>query len=107
MKDETLPLVKDALEATTAAIASKASTATYVGAVGSIVAFMASAQFVAIAGLAIGVLGFIVNWYYRRKEYRLREAAERREREVHEARMKRYMAGFDPLPEAGAMGEET
>jgi hypothetical protein len=37
MKEETIPLVKDAIEATTAAVAGKASTATYVGAVGSIV----------------------------------------------------------------------
>lgn len=94
-------MVREALEATAAALASKAATTvTYTFSIGSVIAYMASAQFVGFIGLLVALGSFFVNSYYKRKEDRRREAADQREREEHEARMKRYLAGFDPLPAA-------
>jgi hypothetical protein len=58
-------------EATMAAAGSKA---TYTGAGTSIMGWMLSSEFGILVGVVLGVGGFVVNWYYRAKEDRRREA---------------------------------
>lgn len=38
-------------------------------------------------GILVGISGFSVSWYYRRKEFQLKLAQEARDREAHELRM--------------------
>lgn len=66
--------VRDAIDATVASVASKA---TGTGSAVTVVGWLTSSNFGMWAGIAIGVGGLIVNWYYRRK-------ADRREAEAHE-----------------------
>lgn len=65
-------------ETTMAAVGSKA---TYCGATGSVVAWMLSSEFGMLAGVTIGLVGLLINWYYRAK-------ADAREQLEHERRMK-------------------
>ena len=62
-------------EATMAAAGSKA---TYTGAGASIMGWMLSSEFGILVGVVLGVGGFAVNWYYRAKEDRRREAEHNR-----------------------------
>lgn len=59
------------LDATLAAAGSKA---TYTGASTSVVAWMLSSEFGMLAGIALGLGGLIVNWFYKHKEDRRRQA---------------------------------
>lgn len=59
------------IEATLAAAGSKA---TYGGASASVVAWFLSSEFGMLAGLAIGMTGLLVNWYYKHKEDQRRQA---------------------------------
>ena len=68
------------VDATMAAIGSKA---TYTGAGASVVGWLMSSQAGILVGIIIGVGGFLVNWYYRHKEDKRREAE-------HKARMGLY-----------------
>lgn len=69
-----------AVETTAAALGSKA---TYAGSGGAVVGWLLSNEFAVLAGLLLGVAGFLVNWYYRYK-------ADRRAQREHEARMGLY-----------------
>ena len=64
-----------ALDATIAATANKV---TYAGASGSIVAWFLSSEFGMLAGLFIGMVGLAVNWYYKHKEDKRRQAEHER-----------------------------
>ena len=75
MKSET---TAQAIEASAAGIANKA---TYAGAGVTISGGIMLSEAAVILGMIIGVLGLLVNWYYRAKEDK-RSAAE------HERRMK-------------------
>ena len=66
------------LDATLAAAGSKA---TYGGASTSVVAWFLSSEFGMLAGLCIGLAGLWVNWYYKHKEDKRRQAE-------HEKRMR-------------------
>lgn len=68
------------LDATMAAFGSKA---TYTGASASVVGWLMSSEAGIFIGIVIGVAGFIVNWYYKHKEDKRREAE-------HKARMGLY-----------------
>lgn len=57
-----------------ATIAAAASKATYAGASGSIVAWFLSSEFGMLAGIVIGLVGLAVNWYYKHKEDKRRQA---------------------------------
>jgi uncharacterized membrane protein len=77
-----------AVEATMATLGSKA---TYTGAGMTIFGWMLSSEVAVLFGMIVGLLGFVVNWFYRHKltmeEIRLKRAAAERERLEHERRM--------------------
>lgn len=75
MNEET----KAAIEAGTAAIASKA---TMGGAIATVLGWIGSSQFVGVAGLGIAFLGLLVNWYFKAR-------VDRREQREYEARMRK------------------
>lgn len=81
-----------ATHAIEAALAGVGSKATYTGAGMTIGGWVLSSEFAVLFGMVIGVLGLMVNWYYKHKltmaEIRLREEHAAREREEHAARMK-------------------
>lgn len=66
-------------ESQQAALAALGSKATYGGASTTAVSWALSSEFGIIAGIVIGVAGFIVNWYYKAKQDR-REQAEHNKR---------------------------
>lgn len=68
------------VETTAAALGSKA---TYTGAGMTLSGWLLSSEFAVLAGLILGVAGFLVNWYYKHK-------ADRRAQREHEARMWLY-----------------
>lgn len=68
---------RQALEATAAATASKA---TYTGSITTITGWLMSNEFIAVGGFALAVLGFAVNVYFRLKE-------DRRQQREHDAQM--------------------
>lgn len=65
------------IDATMAAAGSKA---TYTGATTTIFGYLTSNEFAVLAGLVLGIAGFVVNWYYRHKE-------DKRQQAEHERRM--------------------
>lgn len=75
MNEET----KAAIEAATAAAASKV---TMGGALATLWGWLASSQFVGVAGLGIAFAGLLVNWYFRAR-------VDKREQKEHEARMRK------------------
>ncbi len=65
---------QDALDATAAGtVAAAASKATYGGSAAAVGGWFLSNEFAVLAGLVIGLVGLGVQWYYRHKEYKLRE----------------------------------
>lgn len=64
-----------------ATMAAAGSKVTYGGATTSIVGWMLSSEFGILVGVVLGVAGFFVNWYYRHKEDKRRQAE-------HEHRMR-------------------
>ena len=70
---------KDLIEAGAAWVATKAM---FSGAVTAVVGAFASSQFVGVAGVSIGFVGLLINWYFKART----DAREQRE---HEARMRR------------------
>jgi len=70
-KERTVSADHATLDATLAAAGSKA---TYTGASASVVAWFLSSEFGMLAGLGIGIAGLGVNWYYKHKEDRRRQA---------------------------------
>lgn len=71
-------LTTGALDSTIAAGASKT---TYAGAGISVGGWLVSSEAAVLVGMAIGVAGLIVNWYYRARD-------DRRAQAEHEARMR-------------------
>lgn len=67
------------IDVTLAAVGSKA---TYTGAGTSLVGWLMSSEFGVLAGIVLGVVGLLVNLYFKRKQ----DAREQRE---HEARMRK------------------
>lgn len=72
--------IETTVETTVAAIGSKA---TYTGAGMTLSGWLLSSEFAVLAGLVLGVAGFLVNWYYKHK-------ADKRMQREHEARMGLY-----------------
>jgi hypothetical protein len=86
---------------TEATIGSVANKFAYGGAAGTILAGISGADLITcIGGLTIGVAGFLVSLYYKRKAdaraAATAAAVERREAEEHAARMRLYAQGIDP-----------
>lgn len=72
-------IASQTLDATIAAAGSKA---TYAGSGMTVGGWLVSSEFAVLAGIVIGVAGFLVNWYYKHRQHE-------RERLEHEARMRR------------------
>lgn len=68
------------IDATVSAAASKA---TYTGAGMTIGGWFLSSEFAVLVGMLVGVVGLLVNWYYKAKE-------DRRLQREHDARMGLY-----------------
>lgn len=58
---------------TTQQIADVASKASHVGTAGAVIFGLSYSELGMLLGLCVSVLGFLVNWYYRHKEYLLKE----------------------------------
>lgn len=67
-------------ESQQAALAALGSKATYGGAGTSLASWAVSSELGIVAGIVIGVAGFVVNWYYKVKQ-------DRREQAEHDKRM--------------------
>jgi hypothetical protein len=67
MKDQAMEI------AAASAAASSATKVTYGGSAAIMGGWFLSNEFAVLMGVVIGVAGFVVNWYYRHKEYRLKE----------------------------------
>ncbi|MES3041798.1 MAG: holin [Pseudomonadota bacterium] len=76
--------VETTVDATLAAAGSKA---TWAGAGTAVAAFFTSSEFGVLIGMLIGITGLLIQWYYRRKQDRREEAADRRAQAEHERRM--------------------
>lgn len=76
--------VDAAVDATITAVANKG---TWLGSVTSVVGFLTSSGFGVLVGAVIGITSLIIQWYYRRKQDRREEAADRRAQAEHERRM--------------------
>lgn len=72
------------VDATIAAVASKG---TWVGSLTSVVGFLTSSGFGVLVGAVIGITSLLIQWYYRRKQDRREEAADRRAQIEHDRRM--------------------
>lgn len=68
-------------DATMAALGSKA---TYTGASTSVLGWLMSSEAGIFIGIVIGIGGFIINWYYRHKEDRRRQAEHERRMGLYE-----------------------
>ena len=77
-------MVDSTIDATLAAAGSKT---TWAGASTAVFSFFTSSSFGVLIGAVIGITGLFINWYYRRKQDRREEAAERRAQAEHERRM--------------------
>lgn len=74
---------------TEAAIAWTANKVTYGGGGMAFIGGMAANEIAAYGGLLIAAIGLMVQWYYKRKDSRMRS-------EEHGARMELYRQGIDP-----------
>lgn len=88
----------ETVDSTLAAVGSKV---TYTGAGLTGLGWFASSEFMGLAGLAIGVVGMVINWYYKAK-------ADRRLDREHALRMERMDRGLftDSAESASASGDE-
>lgn len=84
MNDVQQQAVDTAVDATIAAVASKG---TWLGSLTSVVGFLTSSGFGVFVGAVIGITSLLIQWYYRKKQDRREEAAERRAQAEHEKRM--------------------
>lgn len=76
--------VRDAVEAT---VASAASKATGTGSAVTFLGWFTSSDFGMWAGIVIGVAGLVISWYFKHKAELRYEQANRRYEEAHEAYM--------------------
>jgi NhaP-type Na+/H+ or K+/H+ antiporter len=76
--------VDAALDATVVTLASKT---TWAGSLTAVLGFLTSSGFGVLVGAVIGITGLLIQWYYRRKQDRREEAADRRAQAEHERRM--------------------
>lgn len=78
-------------EAIDSALAATGAKATYGGSATMIGAWWVSSEFAFFVGMLVGVIGLLVQWYYRHKltkaEIAFREEQNDRERQEHELRM--------------------
>lgn len=89
----TLTMKQETIDAALAATGSKA---TYGGSATMIGAWWLSNEFAFLVGMIVGVLGLLVQWYYRHKltkaEIAFRQAQDDRSREEHDLKMSELRA---------------
>lgn len=78
------------MDAKEALITSVSSKATQAGAWSAVGAWFAGQDTLGLIGLAVGITGLLVNWYYRAKENRLKVEENRRAQELHIKRMEGF-----------------
>lgn len=86
-------LHQEAASAAYAASSAVASKVMYSGATAGGLGFLLSNEFLGLAGLVVGIAGFIVNWYHKRKEYQLKVSENQRQQLEHEMRMQALRGG--------------
>ena len=82
------PSLEHAQGAVSAVMAASAGKATQIGAGTTIVSWLVSSEAGVAAGIVIGLMGLLMNWHYRRKEFRIQEQRNAREQAEYEARMR-------------------
>lgn len=89
--------VAAAAEATTTAMASKATM--YTGGGASLLGFIGSVDWLAVSGFLIAIAGFVLNAYYQFKRNKREETESylrmQREQDIHELEMKKRMGECD------------
>ncbi len=81
--------IEEATSGAASAAAAIASKATYGGAATSLAGYAVSSDLVGTLGLAIAILGFIVNLYFRMKHDRREDREQQRLEDEHKATMER------------------
>lgn len=64
-------------------IAAAASKSTWAGVFSMFVGWLVSSNGAVAVGMAVGVAGVLINWYYRREDHKLRAASDSREAELN------------------------
>lgn len=64
-------------------IAAAASKSTWAGVFSMFVGWLVSSNGAVAVGMAVGVAGVLINWYYRREDHKLRAASDNREAELN------------------------
>ena len=79
---------KTAVVEMAASVSSAATKTTYAGAASGFLAYLASVDVLAWLGIAIALVCFVVNWYYKRLE-------NKRADEIHELKVKQWQGNCD------------
>ena len=75
------PEKQAAFDATMAAVGSKA---TYGGASASVVSWFISSEFGVLMGILVGISGLLINWYYKHKEDKRRQAEHEQRKGIYQ-----------------------
>lgn len=94
-------------EAIEAAVTANATKAMYVGAGSAGLGAWMLSNWMSLAGLLLGLVGYVTNWYFKRAQDRRDQERREQEKVEHEARMRKYQLDFDPLPRGKKFGDET
>lgn len=86
-------------------ISSAASKSTYMGVLSMFFGWLVSSNAAIVVGVLVGVAGLLVNWYYKREDFKLRAAAERREAELDALRKLRLQRGMTTDTDLGDLGD--
>ena len=86
-------------------IAAAASKSTWAGVVSMFFGWLVSSNAAIVVGMLVGVSGLLINWYYKRENYKLRAAAERREAELDALRKLRLQRGMTTDTDLGDLGD--
>jgi len=82
-----------------------ASKSTYMGVLSMFFGWLVSSNAAIVVGMLVGVAGLLVNWYYKREDFKLRAAAERREAELDALRKLRLQRGMTTDTDLGDLGD--
>lgn len=86
-------------------IAAAASKSTWAGVVSMFFGWLVSSNAAIVVGMLVGVAGLLINWHYKRENYKLRAAAERREAELDALRKLRLQRGMSTDTDLGDLGD--
>ena len=86
-------------------IAAAASKSTWAGVLSMFFGWLVSSNAAIVVGMLVGVAGLLINWHYKRENYKLRAAAERREAELDALRKLRLQRGMTTDTDLGDLGD--